>query len=173
MEAKSIFKKMMVCLDGSGMAEEILPYATEQALRFRSRVILFQAYIVPSATIAAEIQAGAPIGPDLMREGDKKSKKSAEDYLEGVAGPMREKGLDVVSVAVPGNAAELIVDHALKEEVDLIALVTHGHSGLGRVVFGSVAEQVLKKSGRPILLVKPAEKKFLRGYKQDLGGDNI
>ena len=79
--AKNIFGKILVCLDGSKIAEQILPYAAEQARQFKSRVILFRAYIVPSSAVAADIRSGAPIGPGLMRKEDKKYKQIALDCL--------------------------------------------------------------------------------------------
>ena len=78
-------------------------------------------------------------------------------YLEEVAEPLRENGLDVACVVLHGVAGDVIVSYAQNEPVDLIALATHGHSGLGRIVFGSVADHVLRESGLPILVIKPQE----------------
>jgi nucleotide-binding universal stress UspA family protein len=153
-----MFEKILVCLDGSRLAEQILPYAMEQATRFHSKVILIQAYTIPSSIAAAEAQA-APVNSDLMQEEAQRLEAEAKAYLEKVAAPLREKGLDVACITLQGTAGDAIVGYAQNEPVDLIALATHGHSGLGRVIFGSVADHVLRESGLPILVIKPQETK--------------
>ncbi len=152
-----MFEKVLVCLDGSRLAEQILPYAIEQSLRFNSKVVLLQVFTIPGTVAAAEAQAAPTVTPDLMQEEVQRLGAEAKTYLEEVATPLREKGLDVTCVALQGAAGEVIVSYAQKESVDLIALATHGHSGLGRVIFGSVADHVLRESGLPILLIKPQE----------------
>ena len=60
-----MFEKILVCLDGSKLAEQILPYATEQAKRFNSKVVLFQAFTIPSTIAVAEAQAATATSTDL------------------------------------------------------------------------------------------------------------
>jgi nucleotide-binding universal stress UspA family protein len=74
-----------------------------------------------------------------------------------LAETIRESGQDVACVVLNGVAGDVIISYAQNEPVDLIALSTHGRSGLGRIVFGSVADQVLRESGLPILVIKPQE----------------
>ena len=76
-------------------------------------------------------------------------------YLDGLALPLREKGLKVQCATMIGHPAESIVSHAEENGFDLVALATHGRSGLRRLVFGSVADYVIRKAGLPILLIKP------------------
>jgi nucleotide-binding universal stress UspA family protein len=64
-------------------------------------------------------------------------------------------GIDVECVVIIGNPGESIVDYANKNKVDLIAIATHGRSGIKRMIFGSVTEYVIKNSRLPILLIKP------------------
>ena len=80
---------------------------------------------------------------------------AARDYLDGLALPLRGKGLKVQCVTMIGLPAESIVSYAEENRFDLVALATHGRSGLRRLVFGSVADYVVRKSGLPILLIKP------------------
>jgi nucleotide-binding universal stress UspA family protein len=72
-----------------------------------------------------------------------------------VAQRLRKRGLKVSSVTIPGDPGETIVSYAKENAVGLIALSTHGRSGLVRLAFGSVADFVLKRSGLPILIRKP------------------
>jgi nucleotide-binding universal stress UspA family protein len=147
-----MFKKILVCLDGSKLAEQVLPYVSQTASRFGSKVELFQAMKVPTVSVPGEPEL-VPVEHDEIRS----EEAEAADYLEHVASSLREKGLEVECVIVHGNPAEAIVAYAQNHEVDLIAIATHGRSGLGRLVFGSVADSVLRQSGLPILLIKPEE----------------
>ena len=149
------FKKIMVCLDGSILAEQILPYAEEEAFCFNAKLILFQSYIIPSAVAAAQAQVVFASGPDIIQEEANRLHAEAAKYLDSMAVKLKEKGLDVTCVVTRGSAGEAIINYAHNEEVDLIAIATHGHGGLGRVIFGSVADYVLRESGLPILVIKP------------------
>lgn len=152
-----MFKKILVCLDGSALAEQILPYAAEQALCCQSKMFLMHVSTIP--VIVAPAIPG--YGPAVLRptpatvEKIEKEEETAEAYLERLSQPLREKGLDVECLSVAGTPGEAIVGYADENEVELIALATHGRGGLGRLVFGSVADFVLRKSGKPILLIKP------------------
>ena len=150
-----MFEKILVCLDGSRLAEQILPYATEQATRFNSQVALLQTFIIPSSIVAAGAEASMTVNSDMVQEEAQRLETEAKSYLEEIATPLREKGLDVTCVALQGMAGAVIISHAHNESVNLIALATHGHSGLGRVIFGSVADHVLRESGLPILIIRP------------------
>ncbi|MDP3879057.1 MAG: universal stress protein [Dehalococcoidales bacterium] len=150
-----MFDKILVCLDGSNLAEQILPYAIEQATHFNSKVILLQAFSISSNIAAAEASEASVVGADLIREEAQRLETEARVYLEKIAKSLQEKGLDVTCVVLQGQAGETIINYAQKENINLIALATHGHSGLGRVIFGSVADHVLRQSGLPVLIIKP------------------
>ena len=146
-----MFNKIIVCLDGSSLAEQILPYATEQAQRFGSKLVLLQVLVPRSATSLLPENQPIVAGPEAI----KKDEKEAKEYLERLAQPPRQIGLDVDCVTILGAPGDGIVSYAAKNQCDLIAIATHGRSGLKRLFFGSVAEYVLKQSGLPILLIKP------------------
>jgi nucleotide-binding universal stress UspA family protein len=147
-----MFQKILVCLDGSKLAEQILPYAAEQAARFGSSLVLFQVVSLASLPTPTGIESVPVAVPnDQLAEAE----AAAKDYLEGHAFPLREKGLRVQCVTLIGHPAESIVSYAEENRFDLVALATHGRSGLKRLVFGSVADHVIRKSGLPILLIKP------------------
>lgn len=149
-----MFRKILVCLDGSSLAEQVLPYATEVAQRFGSRVVLLQVIHLPASFAAAAAQGGEKI----LAEEVGRLAGEARAYLEGVAAPLREKGLEVEAAALEGTPSEAIVTYARENEVDLIAIGTHGRKSLGRLIFGSVADHVLKHSSIPVLTVKPQDK---------------
>lgn len=154
-----MFKKILVCLDGSRLAEQILPYAREEAIRFQSKLVLLQVVPEPIA-FSPGIPGGAPlpIQTDIMIEGAKEELNSAKKYLEKLAAPLRKKGMRVETVAIPGTAGEAILNYANTNSVNLITIATHGRGGLQRAVFGSVADYVLRESGLPVLVIRPLEK---------------
>jgi len=154
-----MFEKILVCLDGSALAENILPHATEIARRFNSRVYLL--HVVPEPVAAAPGipgVSGGPIETPRMLEQMREEERSTQAYLETLAGPMREQGLEVETVLLQGSANDAIVSYAEDNDIGLIAMVSHGHSGLGHALMGSVADHVLKKAGRPVLMVKLAKR---------------
>jgi len=153
-----MFERILVCLDGSRLAEQILPYAVEQALRFEGKLVLFQAVPEPVA-YSPGIPGAEPgaIQTDTMLEEAKKALNEARDYLEELAAPIRKRDVPVETVAVLGRAGETIVTHAHDNKMRLIAIATHGRSGVRRGVFGSVADYVLRESGLPILVIRPQE----------------
>jgi len=154
-----MFEKILVCLDGSKLAEQIMPYAVEAAVRFQSKLVLLQVVPEPVA-FSPGIPGGAPlpVQTDIMVEGTKEALKKAKRYLGKVASPLRKKGIEVEAVAMPGSAGEAILNYAHMNGVDLIAIATHGRGGLRRAVFGSVADYVLRRSGLPVLVIRPQEK---------------
>ena len=153
-----MFEKILVCLDGSNLAEQILPYATEQAVRFNSKLTLLQVITMPpSAYMGAEgIYAGMA---DIMEEDIQRQEAEVKAYLDGIARPLQERGIALECVILrPSPAGDAIVNYARHNAIDLICIATHGHGGLGRIIFGSVADHVLRKSGLPILVIKPRER---------------
>ncbi|MDM7999683.1 MAG: universal stress protein [Dehalococcoidia bacterium] len=147
-----MFRKILVCLDGSKLAEQIMPYAAEQAAHFDSSLVLFQVVSLASLPTPTGIESVPVAVPDVQLA---EAEAAAKEYLEGLAVPLREKGIKVQCVAKIGHPAESIVSYAEEGKFDLVAIATHGRSGLKRLVFGSVADYVVRKSGRPILLIKP------------------
>ena len=147
-----MFKKILVCLDGSKLAEQITPYAIDMAMAHKAKIVLFRVLPLPVAMApgAPGMPIESPMTPEVEAE--------AKDYLLGIATPLADEGVSTEVVVEQGSSAgKGIVDYANKNSVDLIAIATHGRSGLGRAVFGSVADYVLRQSGRPILLITPKD----------------
>jgi len=150
-----MFEKILVCLDGSELAEQILPYVAEEALHFRSNLVLFQ--VVGTHGTPTVVAAGASaLAVEAAAQQIEKDEIEAKAYLESLAQPLRDKGIDVQCVTLRGlQIGEAIIGYADENNISLIAIATHGRSGLGRLVFGSVADFVLRQAGLPILVVKP------------------
>jgi nucleotide-binding universal stress UspA family protein len=147
-----MFQKILVCLDGSKLAEQTLPYAAEQAARFGSSLVFFQVVSIASFPIPTGTWRNPVVVPDNQLAD---AEAAARDYLNGLALPLREKGLKVQCVTLIGVPTESIVSYAEENRFDLVVMATHGCSGLGRLVLGSVAQYVIEKSRLPTLLIKP------------------
>ncbi|MDY7079589.1 MAG: universal stress protein [Chloroflexota bacterium] len=151
-----LFNTILACLDGSSLAEQILPYVTEMALLSNSKVVLLEVVslssdVTPTVPGVDPITLPSMSGLDQLQE----EEKEAKDYLEGIAQPLQRRGVKVEGVVRQGMPGDVIVAYAEEIKADIIAIATHGRSGLGRLFFGSVAEHVLKESGLPILMIKP------------------
>lgn len=85
----------------------------------------------------------------------RKVRKQLDAYLQKQAAPLKGAGFEVETEARFGDPAETIVDYARNNNVDVIAMTTHGRSGIARLVFGSVAAEVLKSGVAPVLMFRP------------------
>jgi len=144
-----MYSNILVPLDGSSRAERILPYVEEIAVRFGSRITLLQ--IVESGLT---IVSPYDIAPYDAVEDTKRLVAEAQSYLSGLEGSFRSKQIAVRSIVESGPIVMAINDVADREACDLIAMASHGRTGLTRVFYGSVAAGVLHRADRPLLLIR-------------------
>lgn len=154
--AQGIFNRILVPLDGSPEGESILPHVEALAMEFKSELILFrvvpfETYIMPVGTEGAYDLTGS--AQALMQA----QLEDSRDYLEGVKERLSEKGFHVIIDAFIGQAAEEIINKAESHDAGLVAMCTHGRSGVERWVHGSVATKVLHGGSTPLLLVRAPE----------------
>lgn len=142
-----MYRRLLVPLDGSELAEEALPHALGLAGRLGSEVILLRVVVSPYALVAPDlILAGTdPNLPALNHQ--------AQQYLDSVAARF-PKDMPFRGIVCEGPVAEAIIDHAAALDADLIIMSTHGRGGVSRWVYGSVAERVLQGSSCPVLLIR-------------------
>jgi nucleotide-binding universal stress UspA family protein len=150
-----MFGKILVCLDGSSLSEQIVPYATEVSRRFGSRVVLLQVLQIPSSLAAASAQGAENVIEEELR----RLSYEAHQYLEGIAAQMKDKGVPAEVSVIEGTPGDAIVEYASQSGIELIVVATHGRKNIGRLVFGSVADHVMRHSFIPVLSVKPEEVK--------------
>ena len=142
-----MYKTILVPLDGSKRAEAILPHVENLAICYQAKVIFLQV-VEPLPLL---IEGGNPV-PDLIEH--KQHLQAVESYLAARQGEFREKGIETKTLVVPGAIVVEIIDAAEREDADLIAMASHGRTGLARVFYGSVAAGVLHRVDRPLLLVR-------------------
>jgi nucleotide-binding universal stress UspA family protein len=149
-----MYKKILVPLDGSKLAECALPHAEELAKScYAEKVILVSATERVQSYRALE-DPGAPLGQRLVPEASGKKEKQAQRYLDRIAKTMEAKGIKVDTEVLLGNPAEEIVSYAAYPGCDLIVMSSHGRSGPSRWTHGSVADKVLRASPVPVLIVR-------------------
>jgi nucleotide-binding universal stress UspA family protein len=151
LQRKRLIKKILVPLDGSKVAEQIVPHAEGLATAMGGEVILFQAYESLGRMLSGE---GFRV---MSEEVNKRREEEAKAYIKSIAKPFREKGLTVLEVVASRDAAEEILGYAESSVVDIITMSTHGRSGIKRWVFGSVTDKVLHAGDMPVLVVRAAE----------------
>lgn len=139
-----------VPLDGSELAEYVLPFAEELAKRLSLRMSLLR--VVQLASLAYYTGDGIPMNTLPLEE---ELEAEAIAYLSKVAGDLRARGLTTDQVVLKGSPALAIVDHVKNLENSLVAICTHGRSGLGRLLIGSVADSIIRSSGAPVLVINP------------------
>jgi nucleotide-binding universal stress UspA family protein len=128
-----VFKRILVPLDGSDNAEAVLPYAELLAGRTGAQVLLLRVVLPPEEAAATG---------------------EAFTYLEGKAEQLRSRSLSCEFVVTGGEAGDTVLAEADSRDADLIAMSTHGRSGLARWVLGSVADKVVHRTVKPLLLVR-------------------
>jgi nucleotide-binding universal stress UspA family protein len=144
-----MYDTILVPLDGSARAEKILPYVEELAFTRESKVLLLQV-IDPAAFMVAAYDMVPYYDPEMA----KNLVVEAKSYLNTLLNRFREEGLDVKCLVEQGPVVQTILQVAQREKADLIALASHGRTGLARVFYGSVAAGILNQTDRPLLVIR-------------------
>ena len=145
-------KMAFVPLDGSALAEKILPHIVALAQKVKLEMNLVRVYTSPADAYVV----GNGIYLEALSQHREKLRNEAEAYLDAKIQALRAEGLHrVVSIVVEGDAAGEIIDLARKTPDNLVAMSTHGRSGVERWVLGSIAEKVIHYSHDPVLIIRP------------------
>lgn len=153
-----MYEHLLVALDGSPAAEHVLVHAEALVGAFGSTVTLVRATI-SAETLMVETagpgnsagDVGMIVDPTPILDADR---AEATEYLDSIAERLRRHHVTVNTEHPEGPAAEEIVARATALGVTMILMTTHGRTGLGRLVFGSVADWVLRHAPCPVLLVR-------------------
>lgn len=150
-----MYERILVALDGSDLAERILPHVEALGRALGSTLIVLRATTPPEQIIAslnggAMLPATGMIDPNPIIDAER---EEVDGYLAQVAARLREHGLTVQTERPAAPAADAILQLADELDADLIAMTTQGRTGLGRIVFGSVAGEVVRRSPRPLLVI--------------------
>ncbi len=145
-----MYTKILVPLDGSRLAEQVLPYARFLMARLKVPVELLG--VIDLAAIAISVHSHN--ARYLSRLADE-SRRASETYLERISKTVPE--VSITSSVETGKPEEVIIEKAARDKRTSIAVATHGRSGVKRWTLGSVTEKVVRHSRSPVLVVRAAD----------------
>jgi len=146
-----MYKHIMVPLDGSKLAECVLPHVESIAMTCEAGKLSFVRVVTPLRLYEGD-ESRIPAAERQRLEAD--SMEVAKKYLDQLMKQTKYDNVTAQSVVLFGNINEQLIDFADKNEVDLIIIATHGRSGPSRWVWGSVADRILRSACVPVLMVR-------------------
>jgi nucleotide-binding universal stress UspA family protein len=147
---KGILNKVLVPLDGSAEGEIVIPYVEELASKLKARIMLLQVL----ETGYPGYKSGKYEYQAYSEQELQSNREIALNYLSNIASQLKQEGLEVETGVKFGEASLEIISFAAEKKADIIAMSTHGRSGIGNWVLGSVAARVLYEGQIPLLLVR-------------------
>ena len=149
-------KTILVPLDGSEVAESVLPHVEALAKQRDSESIDVVVFRICEYAVVPDDPGGEPSGWEIgLRREISQAKRAAEKYLARVEERLTAASIGARSDVLVGQPADVIVDYANGHQFGLVAMATHGRSGLSRLAFGSVAEKTLRGLSCPLFLARP------------------
>jgi nucleotide-binding universal stress UspA family protein len=147
-----MYEKIMVPLDGSELAECVLPHVEGLIKGCHVSNVVFVRVVEP---ITAPVGIGnVYIGREESRERESTRKSAVKDYLNQIVDRLKHEGTELHSEVLVGRVADSLADYTEKNDIDLILIATHGRSGVTRWVRGSIADKILRSSNAPVLMVR-------------------
>lgn len=151
-KAISEFKRILCPLDGSKNGEAALPYVESLAITTKAEIVLLQV-VTPHYDIALAEGYTSQVGR-LSEEYILHASAAAKEYLDAIKERLAKLKITVSCAVEVGSPAKRVVGYAEENDIDLIAISTHGRSGITRWLLGSVADKVLHATDIPVLLVR-------------------
>jgi len=148
-------KKVLVPIDFSDYSKSSLRYAVNFAKQFNAEIYLI--YVVEPVIYPPDFSMGQIAIPSVSAEWDERAKVE----LENLAKTEIPEGIKVKTILKNGKPFLEIIDTASEEDIDLIIIATHGHSGVEHILFGSTAEKVVRKAPCPVLTLREPVKGFM------------
>ncbi len=146
-----MFKKILVPLDGSDMAEAVLPTARYLAECFGAEITILQVL-----TPMPVMYYGVSVDVSLVADIEQSARTTANTYIHQTVAHLQDRGLKAQAVLKEDSSvADAILNYVEQNAIDLIAMSTHGRTGVGRWLLGSVADRITHGSNAPVLLVRP------------------
>ncbi len=150
-----MYNKIMVPLDGSNLAECVMPHLEAVISGFKSTEVVLVRVVNPvRLPVSVPAQGNFGFTEKDRQQLEANRKKAAGEYLEKMAGSLDIPGTIFSFTVLEGNPANMLADHATENAVDLIVIASHGRSGVSRWVMGSVAERIMRTSCAPVMMVR-------------------
>jgi nucleotide-binding universal stress UspA family protein len=158
---QGMYAHILTPLDGSAVAAQALEHAVAIALHSQAKLTLVQ--VIPDVTTVATESVTPPVGTMSFEKFATSYDLSSmqEAWINEARGALHESvdrlaaaGVNATSIVLQGSPAEAILSYAEAEAIDLIVMSTHGRGGVARLIYGSVATQVLRSAPCPVLVVR-------------------
>lgn len=146
------FRRILLPLDGSSLGEAALPYVEELASVTGAEVVLF--HVVNPRPELGLVDGYSPELGQMAEAQVSQALEAAREYLGRIRDRLADRGITARCEVEIGSPADRVVAYASEANVDLVAMSTHGRSGIGRWLLGSVADEVLHAANRPVMLVR-------------------
>jgi len=145
------YQKILVPLDGSEWAQRAIPHAVDIAHSHpEAELVLLTAIVPPTRDFAEQLAFTGEDGQTQI------AREQIKQYLIGVRGDLRSEAINVtIRLSEGTQVADAICDTIQREAIDLVVMSTHGRTGVARLLFGSVARDVLERVTVPVLLIRP------------------
>ena len=148
-----MYRRIMVPLDGSELAECVLPHI--EAIAQLSKASVELVHVIEPLELPT--RGGIALSIDDLKQIEAHSKNDAERYLNEIIKRLKNVSIKARSKVLIGKAADSLIDYIHESNFDLIIMATHGRSGISRWIWGSVAERILHSSSIPVLIIRPPE----------------
>ena len=153
-----MFERIVVPLDGTPLARRALPYAVEIGKQFRSEMLLVR--VVKSAPLVLsgfDGPAAVEIIAEAAQRADRRNLSKASRYLDAARRSLEAQGLKVGTYTVLGAPGEEILKLCKEKKASLVVMTTHGRAGLRRAWIGSVADEIVRSSVVPVMVIRPEQ----------------
>jgi nucleotide-binding universal stress UspA family protein len=150
---KHTIKRILMPLDGSQIGAAAISFTEKLAQWVSAEIVLL--HVVPPPSFFMSFAGAGQVTPE---EELAARRSGAVNYLEGVKQELTRQGMNVTTALASGSPADQVVEYAAKNAIDLIAMSSHGRTGIGRWVFGSVTDKILHAGDAPVLVVRAESK---------------
>lgn len=150
-----MYKRIVVPLDGSTVAETALPQAKDLARLYGARMLVVRVANLPRAVASPVSMHGSSINPPfgvIVERGENHESQHEQSYVDGVARTLRAEGVDAEGLVLTGTPGSAIV--SVLEPGDMLVMTSHGRTGVRRLFMGSVASDVVKRAPVPVLVMR-------------------
>jgi nucleotide-binding universal stress UspA family protein len=158
-EVPEMYKNILVPMDGSELAECVLPHIETIVKGCENPKVIFARVVEPTHSPFGSATDGGTVFTEQEAEKvrqniDRRNKAEALQYLTNLAGRIKYDGAEVQTVQLWGSAAESLAEYVKKNNIDLVIMSTHGRSGVSRWVWGSTADKLLRSACVPVMMVR-------------------
>ena len=143
-----MYKKILVPLDGSELAETVLPHAEALAKPEGAEIVLLRVTVTPNESLFSR-------NPALATHIVKEMEDETDAYIKAEVSKLKDEGAKVTGITRNGPVPDIILAVAEETHADVIAMSTHGRTGVQRWLMGSVADKVVHHAHIPVMLIHP------------------